>query len=325
MPRNLPRITFVRADFDASGYYRLYLPAMTLAARGWPVVVDRPTIDDFEAADILVFQRQRKAIAVREMEKWKQRGKKIVLDLDDNFFLLEPHNPVKPLYDEEALKCQAAAAQLADAVTVTTESIKDGYAKFNPEIFVLPNSVDQDKLKAKRIVRPEVIIGWQGGWTHAEDLKTIKNSVRSVVKKTGARLVLAGYNPPGVFRSAEFRPWVPFTDDLPYLDSIRDFSIGLCPLAKTPFNECKSDIKFLEYSLLGIPTVATKIRTHADIAHGTTGLLARNQGDWEAHLLRLIADPGLREDIGSRAREHVASTRTIQRNIHLWEEVFLGL
>ena len=53
------------------------------------------------------------------------------------------------------------------------------------------------------------------------------------------------------------------------------WAAGLAPLEDTPFNRAKSDLKFLEYSALGLPTVASRVTPYLGIdAHG--GVLADN-------------------------------------------------
>lgn len=317
-----PKVAFVRGGFGACGYYRAHLPGKALAAKGWPVIAGVLDYEDFAAADILVFQRQRRQAAIREIAGWKAKGKKIVMDFDDNFFLLEDHNPAKEFYDPESLKWQARATELADAVTVTSQPLAESYRRLNRNIHVLPNSVDERILQRSPVESDKSIVGWQGGYSHLEDLRVLKSPINTLAKRFDFTFVLAGYRPPDFFKEAEFRPWVEFNDDLPYLDLIADFSIGLCPLAKTAFNDCKSDIKFLEYSALGIPTIASKVVVYSNVKHGTTGYLARNQGDWETYLARLLSDQDERRRLAENAKEYIAAERTIQANISRWEAVY---
>lgn len=303
----------------------MHLPAKTLIARKWPITSEALSYEDFAQADILVFLRLKSEMAVREIAGWKAKGKKIVVDLDDNFFLLEDSNPAKRVFNAEALKWQAYACELADALTVTTKPLADSYARFNNNIYVLPNMIDADNLVRERRVGGPVIAGWQGTATHAADLKIIKSPINALTRRHDLIFVLCGFEPRGTFNNTVFRPWVNFTDELPHLNNIDDFSIGLCPLANTPFNECKSDIKFLEYSILGIPTIASRSAAYSSIAHDKIGYVARNVSDWEKYLKKLIADEARRNELGLRAKNYVASERTIQGNIERWEEVYDSL
>lgn len=280
--------------------------------------------EDYAEADVLVFARQSQPTAISEILRWQRLGKKIVLDFDDNFFQLTPDNPAYKAYPRIALERMALLATEADLITVSTEPLADSYRHLNKNVVVLPNCLDEEVFQKERKPTDRTVIGWQGGITHREDLRLVKSPINNLMRRFDFDFVLAGYNPRDFFRRFEFREWVMFSDDLNYYSSFADFSIGICPLRRTPFNECKSDIKFLEYSALGIPTVASSVASYRTIKHGKTGYRARNATDWEKFLSELIEQPERRRELGESAREY-ARTRTIQSNIWRWEEVYAGL
>ena len=82
------------------------------------------------------------------------------------------------------------------------------------------------------------------------------------------------------------------------------FDISLAPLCPGAFNDCKSAIKFIEASLVGIPTVASPTPAFVNtIENGKTGFLAHNADEWEQYLERLIGNPELRETLGRAASD----------------------
>lgn len=320
-----PKILFVRTDTSAVAYYRLWLPCQALKAKGWPVLIDDVAYDDFRQADIMVFQRQSKEWAINEIFKWKKKGKKIVFDFDDNIWQLDPDNPAVPFYTPEVYQRMKEVISIADAVTVSTPPLVEVFNKFNKNVFELPNSLAKRAFEQRRSNSDALILGWQGSGHHLGDLRLIRSAVNSLLNKFDFEFVLAGSDFRHLFRRGTFRPWVKFSEDLAYFRLFNDFSIGLCPLRESPFSVAKSDLKFLEYSVLGIPTVASKVTPYLNIEHGKTGYLARNIADWEGYLSELIKDEHLRQKIGESAREYVAAERSIEGNIHRWEEVYGNL
>lgn len=323
-PKTKRKIVFVRGGYDACAYYRMVLPYKALKQNGYNIIIDPEDID-FVNADVLVFQRQHDETAIQKIIKWKNRGKKIVLDFDDNLFLIEPDNPAKKIYDSTALKLMEIVLSIADAVTVTVKPLADSYSRFNKNIVILPNCIDENVPRTKAEKSQKTVIGWQGSPTHFGDLKEIKSVINELGRTYAFDLVLAGFNPKGMFARSTCRPWIRFSDNLDHYGLFSDFDIGLCPLKNTPFNECKSDIKFLEYASLEIPTIASKIITYGNIKHGETGYVARNYSDWKNHLSALLSDRKRREEIGKAAKEYVLAERTIQKNIWRWEELFNNL
>jgi glycosyltransferase involved in cell wall biosynthesis len=101
-----------------------------------------------------------------------------------------------------------------------------------------------------------------------------------------------------------------------YLSSI---DINLVPLLKDEFNECKSAIRYLEASLLGIPTIVTAVGDFKNVvSHGETGFLVEEEGDWVVFLERLIQSSSLRQEVGDSARD------VVLRKYAIMEEQYLG-
>lgn len=318
------KILFVRGDLSACYYYRIYLPWKALEAKGYNVNID-PDYEDFKSADILIFQRQYREEAINEIIRWKKAGKKIVIDYDDNLFIVDPHNPAVRVFSGDVLEKMEFVITIADALTVSVKPLADSFRRFNDNIFVLPNSIDEAAFKVTKKVSENTIVGWQGGSSHREDLRIIKSVINDLSSKLTFDFVLAGYHPKGFFKKSTYRHWLPFSEDLAHHQLFSDFDIGLCPLKDTPFNECKSDIKFLEYASLEIPTIASNIVTYKTIVNGVTGYLARNQSDWSKHISELITDESKRKEISKNASEYVLSERTIQKNVWRWKEFLSSL
>src|SRR5437899_12979401 len=63
--------------------------------------------------------------------------------------------------------------------------------------------------------------------------------------------------------------------------------IGIAPLEKNAFNDAKSELKWLEYTALGIPTVASDFGPYKRaIGSGKDGFLTND--NWELALTNLI-------------------------------------
>lgn len=323
------KIAFLRPKYDACGYYRTYVPFRGLTEKGHLAYYDLP-IKDIHKVDFLYFQRlvfTPGTIKARlnDMRKWKEQGKKIIIDYDDNYFDLEKTNPVYNEYDEGTLDRIKEIIKLADAITTTVKPLAELFSKFHHNVHVLPNFIDVSTLSQRKADSKSLVVGWQGSVTHQEDLKIIRSVINELKSTVSFDFVLSGYRPEGYFKKSTYRKWQDFSPELTHYDLFRDFDIGLCPLQNTPFNICRSDIKFVEYSSLGIPTIASDIVTYNTIRQGETGYLAHNQSDWRKYLIELINDDEKRKKIGKNAKDYVIKERTIQSNIWIWEELLGSL
>lgn len=76
---------------------------------------------------------------------------------------------------------------------------------------------------------------------------------------------------------------------------MRRFDIGLVPLKDNKFNECKSELKGLEYSILGIPYLASPLPAYRRLVKdGENGILCGRPREWYSSLSKLIEDELLR-------------------------------
>lgn len=102
-------------------------------------------------------------------------------------------------------------------------------------------------------------------------------------------------------RRAPFVAW----QELPNL--VAQIDINLAPLElDNPFCQAKSEIKYTEAALVGVPTVASPTQAYAyAVEHGRTGLLAADADEWRAALTLLIEQPERRQEMGEAARRAV--------------------
>ncbi|KKU54751.1 MAG: Glycosyl transferase group 1 [Candidatus Moranbacteria bacterium GW2011_GWE2_47_10] len=85
--------------------------------------------------------------------------------------------------------------------------------------------------------------------------------------------------------------------------------INIVPLELgNPFCEAKSELKFFEAGIVGVPTVAVANRTFSEaIEEGVDGFLAKDTQQWIEKLELLILDANLRKEMGKKARGKASS------------------
>jgi glycosyltransferase involved in cell wall biosynthesis len=85
-------------------------------------------------------------------------------------------------------------------------------------------------------------------------------------------------------------------------------------LDDSPFQRAKFPFKLLQYLALGVPAVAGRVGTAAElIQHEENGLLASTPGEWGDAVERLIRDLELRRRLARAGRQTVAAQFTIER------------
>jgi hypothetical protein len=237
----------------------------------------------------------------------------------------------------------------ADIVTTTTPTLADHLRKWNPNVAVVPNSIDPEEWQVQpRAHGGPPRIGWTGGSTHFLDLALVLDALAELQRKTKFTFVIQGLTTDGdieaLYRQAaqshgnrfrnsplgrsikvfidksrrlnyEFHPFVDIADHARKVCSL-DLDIGIAPLVDTPFNRNKSCIKYYEYALAGAVTLASKVLPYSAEAPD----LSRNTRDaWKERLANLIES-----DRTEKRREQfdwVMTQRNIEHNVGLWEKI----
>lgn len=267
-------------------------------------------------------------------------GKKVVLDLDDNYLDIPESNLIYDRFKKTKRERAFLSTILsfADYITVSTEPLRDRIQShikaihgLDKKFIVIPNMNDLSDWDFIRATPDEdkIVIGYTGSNSHQDDLKMCMPAIANMMKKypnlyfeligsvpkdrIKETFGGAGFDDEGLKRIKLIPATSTFKEYPEYL-SEQKWDIGICPLVDTPFTRSKSHIKWMEYSALKIPCVASRVypyfmnlKGRKTIQDGVTGLLARNN-EWEAKLEKLILDKDLRIKLGENAFNFIKET-----------------
>jgi glycosyltransferase involved in cell wall biosynthesis len=289
-------------------------------------------------ADLVIIQRDfpRYAEAYNDVVSAARAASvPVVFDLDDLLLELPPNHPDRAInYYTEALAPMLHAIIAADAVTVSTEPLYNYLHEFNPRVWLLPNFLDDSYWQLRLEPRNDLetlTIGYIGGNTHSPDLEEIAPALKQVVQSHAGSVQLRfwGGAPPNELLDLPYVDWVelglPYPEFAEYCSHL-NCDIFIAPLQDNLFNRCKSPVKFLEYSALGVPGVYSRIAPYAGVVkHGTNGFLAGTLEDWKVHLEQLIASSELRAAMGNASRDTVRDHWLLSKNADQWPRVYADI
>ena len=255
-------------------------------------------------------------------------------DIDDLVFdqQLYSKNP----YFENCSKKEAAqlldgarlygeALALCDHAIASTPAVQKHMRRYTRgEVLLIENSVDDGLAKQaeNRQLAPMkrgayVTIGYGSGTkTHDEDFALVVPALHRILSEfPEVRLAIHGYlKIPDELRVFEGRIYqIPFLRSEEYYEAVSEFDINLAPLTRTEFNDAKSNIKFLEASIFGVPTVASPSHHFAStIIDCSNGLLAALDDDWYRGLKMLVESPDERKRLGAVARAYALENYSLK-------------
>ena len=112
--------------------------------------------------------------------KFKSLGIISIMDLDDHWSP-GPHHPAYHLIKQAKLDEKILGnIKVAENVTTTTDLFAEEIAKYNKNVYVLPNAIDPTEKQFTPNLEPSngrVRIGWLGGSSHLLDLQILKGIV----------------------------------------------------------------------------------------------------------------------------------------------------
>jgi glycosyltransferase involved in cell wall biosynthesis len=198
----------------------------------------------------------------------------------------------------------------AHAIQTTTEPLAALLRQQNPEVMVFPNALPRLP-DVRNFQRPDRLTLFFGGINRDQDWPPILEALNAVAAMAGDRLQFRIVADRALFDALEtpFKEFTPLCDYATYLQLLSTSEICLMPLTDTPFNRCKSDLKFLEASASRVAALASHIVYGGTIEDGRTGVLFLDGAELRQRLLRMIANPDMARAVADRARAHVAAHR----------------
>jgi len=304
-------------------------------------------------ADIVVFHRPEQENKLEAMRMLKKQGKKIVFDNDDTYKDYGGFE-FNEYMDEKRLKHGLnrintvidTAIKEADLVTCSTEFLVEEYRKLNDNVVVLPNCIDPFYFDEPLRNDTDIVrIGITGSVGITSDMEVLKPIIEHYHKDKRVRLVLLSMPPKGEDKimkelyfdeyafwdsvDVEWHPFVPTDEYYEKLNELR-LDMVIIPRYNSPFNRCKSNLKFLENSMLEIPSVCQSFSTHDSPYEQNPEdknylLLADTHEEWIAQIEKLINDKEMRRELGRKAREYVEENYDINTKGYLWEQAYKSL
>jgi hypothetical protein len=322
------------------GQYRDRLPFKTVTGTllwnktHFEVGTDDGAIHDI---DVVYMQRLMHRGIAENISKAKAYGQKIVNDVDDWYWGLDPSNHAfqanhPKLNAEENTTYYKTTLAHSDVLIVSTPYLADRISRFTKgEIVLNSNTVELSRFTPRQHEdTPTPIIGWVGSTLHRSgDIETLRGIVPPLVRQGKASLYHGGdyaSAPSFASRIGVAGPLVttkPLTDYMGYPD-LMSMDIGIVPLRDAPFNLSKSYQKGIEYAAAGVPFVAQHLGEYIRLAQDMgIGRTAKKAHDWLRHI-RELSDVGVRREEAIRNRELVESC-DIRHGVDRLTDIFANL
>lgn len=280
-------------------------------------------------ADFVIFHRTAYDKFVgRLINKIEKHDGIIISDIDDYIFdpkafkwidSPEFKNPIRAKLYIEEMKRFRTMLEFSRGIITSTDFLarviqheigKTAWVHRNAFSLQLQN-ISEEAYLHKIPNKEKIVIGYASGTpTHNKDFSLIKPYLKEILNHyPQVEIHLVGSILPGDdwgnhisrIKKSPFVKW----QILPSI--LAQFDINLAPLiSNNPFNQSKSEIKYIEAGLVKVPTIASSTDSfNYAIQSGDNGILINNEDEWLSNLEWLIENQDERRQMGEKAYRHV--------------------
>lgn len=284
------KILYIPGRYAFCYYHRGYLPGVYSGqmvinefVRTNGLKTDITEIQDLaKKADVVVMQRPTDVEHI-ELVKWlKLNDKKVIFENDDTYDV-DKSLHLNQLKTQEAKDLFIQLSNnvkkilpMCDGAIASTEMLGKEYAQYNNNVAVLKNCIDPlDEYECKKNNTGKFRVGLVGSVTSNNDYEHIKDQIRQLDERGDVTIVVMGVKYPNgqysktmqkdhdFWSSLKNIEWHPYVPTLEYMMTVASLALDLAiiPREESYFNKCKSNLKYLEMSLLKIPVLAQAFST----------------------------------------------------------------
>ncbi len=326
------RITLIPND-EICGYIRLYQPLLAgnhlwqsneeTNQKIFPPPGHQISLP-MGSREVWVTQRN-SVLTEQQIKEAQSQGTRIIHDCDDLLWKIDDNNYNSKFLKPGEIDRMFRLMKLADCVTVSTEVLREKLEGWDIQAVVLPNCLyteDWKGLEGKRRMGSRPRVGWAGqADVHLDDLFLIGKLVE--VMGDEVEWVFFGSTPEHIQTLApqcEVYPMVTIHDFPKQLAQL-NLDLALAPLFPSAFNEGKSDLRILQYGMLGYPVIATDIQPYKDTP---VTRVSHDHHVWVETIRERLADMDSLEREGDQLREWVLANRMQGQVMSQYQLAWLG-
>ena len=265
------------------------------------------------ACDIVILNRNMIYTDLEILEFIKKHDKKLIYDIDDNFFDIPLDTPIgqyhrHPVHLYTIIKMLKAS----DAVRVYSDIMYKRVAVFTPRVKKYNAYFDFDLIKdLKRGSNKKIRIVFATSRANDELYLIYLPALQKILSMFPDTVEFCNFGNPlqGLedFKNTITFPYMPNYNSYIHFFYQQGFDIGLAPMPGGVFYNSKTNNKFREYGAMGVAGIYSSTLLYSDsVVDGETGLLVENTCEsWYEAIKRLIVDTKLLETIKTNAHNEV--------------------
>ena len=329
--RVLPSVMALPINASAVGHYRVSQPFHELEAAGWIQGGQNYRLPDLnelerEKPDVIVVQYRSRMSSVEEIGRLLRASQaRRIYEIDDYIIGVPERNDHSRNMPADIREAVRLGISMCDRVVVSTQPLADALSDLHTDIRVVPNMLAASLwagLSSERQTTARPRVGWAGGTSHRGDLEVLLEVIKALADQVD--WVFFGMCPESLRPYIkEFHAGIPMSHYPAKLASL-NLDLALAPLEQNLFNDCKSNLRLLEYGACGFPVICTDTRAYQGYLP-CTRVAGNTTDEWLEAIRMHLADPVASYRQGDQLREMVLRDYVLnERHLQHWANAWLA-
>jgi processive 1,2-diacylglycerol beta-glucosyltransferase len=302
--------------------------------------------------DILYFSKFI-ALDKDQLLKLKDKGTKIIVDVDDSWDLPENHNFYHVWTERKMKERVLDAIEVADIVICATMRLQEKVRPYNKNTIVIPNALPfgMDVYLPSPQEKEKMGFIYVGGSNHVNDINLLEGKFKRIGTdpfiKNNAEFILAGYTEATitkyrtkedylaknnnlvtvkikgdydrmayVFSNTNSYRIIPSTNLDDYINFYDQADVSIVPLCNTEWNSYKSELKIIEAGCKGLPVICSHVYPYKELGDYPGVMWVKDPNDWIKHIRHCIKNPAYVKEAGLQLNEKVK----MDYNLYKWNQ-----
>jgi glycosyltransferase involved in cell wall biosynthesis len=277
------------------------------------------------SADAVILQRR--LVGAWQRFLLRRSAKTLIYDFDDAVFLRDSYAR-RGLSSKRRRRRFAALVRQADLVVAGNAFLAQQARQWAPtaRVHIIPTCVDparypraehQQTASGMRLV-------WIGSSSTLQGLESIRPLLEAIGRQVASlRLkLICDRRLELEHLPVHFCPWSEGREPV----DLATAEIGISYLPNDEWSRGKCGLKILQYMAAGLPVIANPVGVQKEmVRHGTTGFLVETEAQWLDAIRRLVADPGLRREMGNAGRRLLEQEWSVRAGAAQWIDLLDAL
>lgn len=280
---------------------------------------------DLNTANVVIFHRVVGEYEVAIARNLKKSGVRIIYEIDDNLLCLPDflghHKPGLSLN----IKNIRAIIKIADQISVSTARLASHIKNINPHTEITPSHSTTTYRKSKHFQTKTNEVSIVFAASDKVLIDFITEPLLFIQKKFNVKILIIGplcdaMKDSGLsIEQYEILSYENFKRLIGSIDNL----IGVIPLDQSEFSKCKSAIKFMDYSMAGVPSICSNTPPYSDIIENNKhAILTENTYEsWVNAIETLILSPSKRADLANFGADLVGEQFNRKASAEAWRKI----